>query len=71
MTITKPNAIAASLIAVANSIFPFLVLVGLLHWTSDTIAAAILVIGNLVNFGGLLFSAVPASNTPPPTPPGG
>lgn len=65
MVITKSNAIVAGLISIANSVFPFLILVGALHWSSDTVAAAMLVVTNTVTFGGLLFSGTPTSSIPP------
>ena len=68
MTLTRNNALVAAIIATVNSVFPFLVLVGVLDWSADTIAAAMLVVTNTVTMGGLMFSGTPASNTPPPGP---
>ena len=50
------DGIAAAVIATVNSVFPFLVLVGVLDWTPDTIAGAMLVVTNVVTLGGLLFA---------------
>lgn len=66
---TTQNTIAAGVIATLQSIFPFLVLVGALHWSSDTIAAAMLVVTNVVTTGGLLFAqktTTAALSVPPP-----
>lgn len=57
----KSNAIAAGVIATIQSVLPFLVLVGVLDWTSDTIAACMLVVTNLVTTGGLIFAQKQAS----------
>lgn len=52
----KQNAIAAGIISIVQSVLPFLVLVGVINWTSDTIAACMLVVTNVVTTGGLLFA---------------
>jgi len=70
MTLTKANAIGAAVIALANSVFPFLVLIGVLHWDGDDVAAAMLVVTNLVTLGGLIFASTPVTNTPVQPPPG-
>ena len=64
MTVTRTNALIAAGIAVVNSLFPFLVLIGALSWDADQIAGAYLVISNLGTFIGLLFASSPVTNTP-------
>lgn len=64
MTVTRTNALIAAAIATINSIFPFLVLIGVLDWTPDQVAGAYLVVSNLGTFVGLLFASSPVTNTP-------
>lgn len=69
----KQNAIAAGIISIVQSALPFLVLVGVINWTSDTIAAAVLVTTNIVTTAGYLFaqSQKPVLAPLPGTQPGG
>lgn len=46
----------AAIIATLNSIFPFLVLVGAIHWSADTISACVLVVSNLLTTAGLAWA---------------
>ncbi len=64
MTLTRTNALVAAGIAFVNSVFPFLVLVGVLDWTPETIAAAYLVVSNLLTTIGLIFASSPTTNVP-------
>lgn len=63
MTGTKLNQVIAAGIALVNSVIPFLILVGALHWTADTVAAAYLIVSNVGTFVGLLFAQSGATNT--------
>lgn len=68
----QQNNIAAGIIAIVQSLLPFLVLIHVLHWTSDTIAAAMLVVTNIVTTAGLIFAnkqTATALSTPPPSGP--
>ena len=44
----KSEQIRAAIIAVVQSVFPALVLLNVIDWTSDTIAAVMLVVTNVV-----------------------
>jgi len=68
---SKLNGVIAAGIALANSVVPLLQLLGVIHLTSDGVAAVYLVISNLGTFVGLLFAQSPATNTgaPAPAPP--
>lgn len=60
---TTLNAVVAGGISTVNSIIPFLILVGVLHWTADAVAAAYLVVSNIGTFVGLMIALAKASNT--------
>lgn len=60
MTATRSEQLRAAFIAIAQSALPFLVLVGAVDWTSDTIAAAMLVVTNVTTFAFLLLPNKPA-----------
>ena len=62
MSGSRLNALIAGLMAIVNSVFPFLILIGVLHWTADEIAACVLVISNVLTFVGLLFAQSDATN---------
>jgi len=64
MQLTRTNAIVAAVIATVNSIFPFLVLIGVLDWTPDQVAGAYLVVSNAATTVGLIFASSPVTNTP-------
>lgn len=55
MNMTRSEQIRAALIAMIQSLFPALVLLGIIDWTSDTIAAVMLVVTNAVTLGFLLL----------------
>lgn len=66
---TTQNTIAAGVIALANALFPFLRLVGVLDWSADTIAAAMLVVTTAVTLAGLIYAQATTKKalaTPPP-----
>ena len=69
MTVTRVNALIAAGIALVNSIIPFLQLVGVIHLTSDAVAALYIVISNIGTVFGLIFASTPLTNTPPPSGP--
>lgn len=60
---SRLNALVAAGIALVNSIIPFLILVGALTWTPDTVAAAYLIVSNVGTFIGLCFAQSSATNT--------
>lgn len=64
MTVTRTNAIIAAVLALVNSIIPFLQIVGVLDLTSDGMAALYLIISNLATVVGLVFASSPATNVP-------
>jgi hypothetical protein len=66
VTLTRTNALIAAAITLVNSIFPFLQLIGVLHLTSDGMAALYLVVSNAGTVIGLVFASTPATNTPAP-----
>jgi hypothetical protein len=55
VTKAKYDAIAAAVIALIQSIFPVLILTGAVDWTSDTIAAVMLVVTNTVTLLGVML----------------
>ena len=66
MTLTRTNALIAAGVALVNSIVPFLILTGALHWTADTVAAFYLIVSNFGTVVGLIFASSPITNTPAP-----
>jgi len=62
---TKSEQIRAAIIALAQSIFPVLILLGAIDWTSDQIAAVMLVV---TNFLTVFFLLLPNKTTPPQGP---
>jgi len=64
MTLTRTNAIVAALIALVNSIIPFLQIVGVFHLTPDGLAALYLVVSNAGTLFGLILASTAATNTP-------
>lgn len=64
MVVTRVNAIIAAVIALVNSIIPFLVLINVLHLGNDAIAALYLIISNAATLFGLIFASTPATNVP-------
>lgn len=58
---TRSEQIRAAIIALAQSLFPALVLLGVIDWTSDTIAAVMLVVTNLVTMFFLLLPNKPTA----------
>ena len=61
---TRTNALIAALIALVNSIIPFLQIIGVLSLTSDGLAALYLVVSNFGTVLGLVFASSPITNTP-------
>lgn len=57
------NQINAAVIALIQSLFPALVLLGVIDWSSDTIAAVMLVVTNTVTLIGLFFALSKTTNT--------
>ena len=66
---TTQDKIAAGVIATLGSLFPFLVVLHVLTWTGDTVAACMLVVNNAVALGGLIFQSVQHRPTVVPAPP--
>ncbi len=64
MTVTKVNALIAGVMAIVNSLFPALILLDVVHWSTDQTAAVVLVISNALTFVGLLFASTTATNVP-------
>jgi len=64
MNLTRANTVIAAVMAVVNSLFPFLIVIGVLNWTGEQTAACILVISNLVTLGGLFLASTPVTNAP-------
>lgn len=64
MSLTRTNALIAGVMAIVNSLFPALILLGVVDWTPDQVAAVVLVISNSLTFVGLLFASSPVTNTP-------
>ena len=63
-TATRSEQLRAAIIAFAQSLLPFLVLVGVITWTSDVIAACMLVVSNSLT---MFFLFLP-NRTPQPPP---
>lgn len=66
MTLTKTNAVIAALIALVNSIFPLLQILGVIDLTPDGMAAVYLVVSNVGTVAGLILAGSPVTNTPDP-----
>lgn len=62
MNMTRSEQIRAAIIAVAQSLFPALVLLNVIDWTSTTIAAVMLVVTNIVT---LFFLLLPRNDASP------
>ena len=60
----KSAQIRAAIIAVVQSVFPALVLLNVIDWTSDTIAAVMLVVTNVVTLTFLLLPNAPTPEVP-------
>lgn len=65
---TTQDKIAAAVIAFVGNLIPFLVVLHVLMWTGDTVAACMLVVNSAVTLGGLLFQSVKAPVAPPSGP---
>lgn len=63
-TPTNSEQLRAAVIAFVQSLLPFLVLVGIISWTSDTIAACMLVVTNATTLGFLLYPNKKAAEAP-------
>lgn len=61
MNATKSEQVRAGIIALIQSILPALVLLGVVDWTSDTIAAVMLVVTNAVTLTFLLLPTAPTA----------
>lgn len=71
LTLTQQNTIGAAVTAFIGNLLPFLVLVGVLDWGGETIAAAMLVVNSFVTMAGLVYAQMvtkQAYNAPPPAP---
>lgn len=64
MTGTKLNKILGGVIALANAVIPFLVLVGVVDWTGEQVAGAMAVVVAATTLVGYIFAQSPATNTP-------
>jgi hypothetical protein len=64
VNLTRTNVLVAAGIQAANSIVPFLVIVGAVSWTSEAVAASAYVVTSFGTFIGLLFASTPATNVP-------
>jgi len=60
---SRINQINAAVFAVVQSLIPALILLGVLNWTPDTIAAVALVVSNTLTLVGLIFAQSPTTNT--------
>lgn len=66
MQSTRSEQLRATIIAVVQSLLPFLVLIGVVDWTADTIAACMLVVTNVVTMVFLLLPNRASDVNPPP-----
>lgn len=64
MSGTRINQINAAVFAVVQSLVPALVLLGVLSWTTDQVAAVMLVVSNTLTLIGLVFAQSARTNTP-------
>lgn len=62
MQLTRVNALIAGVMAIVNSLFPALILLNVIHWSTDQVAGVVLVISNTLTFVGLLFASTTATN---------
>jgi len=59
------NQLNALVFALVQSLFPALILLGVIDWTSDEQAVVMLVVTNVLNIVGFVFAQSPATNTDP------
>jgi len=57
------NQLNALVFALVQSLFPALILLGVIDWTSDEQAVVMLVVTNVLNIVGFVFAQSPATNT--------
>ncbi len=65
MSGSRINQLNALVFALVQSLFPALILLGVVDWTSDQQAIVMLVVTNVLNLVGFVFAQSPATNTPP------
>lgn len=58
----RSEQLRAAIIAVVQSLLPALVLLNVIDWTSDTIAAVMLVVTNITTLAFLLLPNAPATD---------
>jgi len=62
---SRVNQLNALVFALVQSLFPALILLGVIDWTSDEQAVVMLVVTNVLNIVGFVFAQSPATNTDP------
>jgi hypothetical protein len=62
MTGSRLNQLNAAIFALVQSLFPALVLLGVVDWTSDEQAIIMLVVTNAITLVGLIFAQSEATN---------
>jgi high-affinity K+ transport system ATPase subunit B len=62
MTGTRLNQLNAAIFALVQSLFPALVLLNVVDWTSDEQAIIMLVVTNAITLVGLIFAQSEATN---------
>lgn len=65
MSGSRVNQLNALVFALVQSLFPALILLGVIDWTSDEQAVVMLVVTNVLNIVGFVFAQSPATNTDP------
>lgn len=65
MTGANLNKLNALIFALVQSLFPALILLGVIDWTSDEQAVVMLVVTNVLNLVGFVFAQSPKTNTEP------
>jgi len=63
MSGTRINQLNALVFALIQSLFPVLILLGVIDWTSDEQAVVMLVVTNVLNIVGFVFAESPATDT--------
>lgn len=63
MSGTRINQLNALVFALVQSLFPALILLGVIDWTSDEQAIVMLVVTNVLNLVGFFFAQSPSTNT--------
>lgn len=64
MTGSKLNKLNALVFALIQSLFPVLILLGVIDWSSDDQAVVMLVVTNVLNLVGFAFAQSSSTNTP-------